>query len=377
MIAKIEWYREILQHDPGSRAFFPLAQMLAEIGQKDEAVSVLRNGLRQHPDFLEAKLELVSLLQDRQDEDPGIASECSNEVGKIVSLLKAHPSFWRLWAQLEENADAALAVRFLQRSLDAPTLTFHQILLQGLQQTGDRSSDSPPPASVPSSVPASPDISDTADEPAEHGASRSCDPQEGDDDGGVPQNTPTPDTARTITAIAPLVAAAAPVADRMEPETMSENTGEDEEEPVTLRTRSMADVLAEQGDLAGALEIYQELAAAASTPEEAALLRERVAELASQVDSAMGTELTEAAGTTEPTDGTGEESLPAVMAENLPETESASDLPPSDALVPDDTPSPDAASSPSPNKVIHILENLADRLDARAHSPSGEHSRPE
>ena len=35
---------------------------------------------------------------------------------------------------------------------------------------------------------------------------------------------------------------------------------ENPEEP-TLRTRSMADVLAEQGDIVGALEIYQELEA--------------------------------------------------------------------------------------------------------------------
>ena len=51
---------------------------------------------------------------------------------------------------------------------------------------------------------------------------------------------------------------------------------ENPEEP-TLRTRSMADVLAEQGDIVGALEIYQELEAAAPTPEEARELHDSVA----------------------------------------------------------------------------------------------------
>lgn len=55
---------------------------------------------------------------------------------------------------------------------------------------------------------------------------------------------------------------------------------ENPEEP-TLRTRSMADVLAEQGDIVGALEIYQELEAAAPTPEEARELHDSVAALVS------------------------------------------------------------------------------------------------
>ncbi len=375
MIAKIEWYREILQHDPGSRAFFPLAQMLAEIGQKDEAVSVLRNGLRQHPDFLEAKLELVTLLQDRQAEDPAIASECSNEVGKIVSLLKAHPSFWRIWAQLEENADTALAVCFLQRSLDVPTLTFSEILLHGLQQVENNRN---PSSSVSAST--SSDGSDAADEAAWHCTSMPCGQQDGCDDEALPQKMMTSDTTGTVAAVGSLVSVAVSITDRVEPEMEPENTVEGEEEPVTLRTRSMADVLAEQGELSGALEIYQELAAAAATPEEAALLRERVAELASQVDSTMEIEPAETVGMVEPADETDGGVVPSDMADmqHLSETEPLSDLlPPSNEDVAGDTPSPRVENSAPPHKMIHLLENLADRLDARAHSSSGEPSRLE
>lgn len=55
------------------------------------------------------------------------------------------------------------------------------------------------------------------------------------------------------------------------------------EETFTLRTRSMADVLAEQGDIQGALDIYNELAAAASSPAEANEISARITDLSSQI----------------------------------------------------------------------------------------------
>ncbi|MBQ7606943.1 MAG: hypothetical protein IJU76_03080, partial [Desulfovibrionaceae bacterium] len=48
---------------------------------------------------------------------------------------------------------------------------------------------------------------------------------------------------------------------------------------ISLRTRSMAEVLAEQGDIKGALDIYCELESSASSVEEAADLKQRVATL--------------------------------------------------------------------------------------------------
>ena len=48
MTEKIEWYKEVLELEPNSKVFFPLARMLAEEQRFDEAVAVLEHGLERH-----------------------------------------------------------------------------------------------------------------------------------------------------------------------------------------------------------------------------------------------------------------------------------------------------------------------------------------
>ena len=92
--------------------------------------------------------------------------------------------------------------------------------------------------------------------------------------------------------------------------------------PLSLRTRSMAEVLAEQGDLQGALDIYTELAAAAAGSSEQEVLQQRIAMLCTQLEGAAVED-----------------------------------------LVP---PSPDMAAGK--DKLISMLEALAERVEARAQS---------
>lgn len=66
--------------------------------------------------------------------------------------------------------------------------------------------------------------------------------------------------------------------------------GEESEGSFSLRTRSMAEVLAEQGDIKGALDIYHELAAAAVSPEESADLQQRIATLSAHLNCAQNVE---------------------------------------------------------------------------------------
>ena len=91
---------------------------------------------------------------------------------------------------------------------------------------------------------------------------------------------------------------------------------------LSLRTRSMADVLAEQGDLQGALDIYTELAAAAAGSSEQEVLQQRIDMLRTQLEGAA-----------------------------------ADDLAPS-------PPEPAAGK----DKLISMLEALAERVEARAQS---------
>ena len=60
MMDKIEWYREVLELEPSSKLFFPLARLLVEDGQPEAALETLRRGLERHPEFLEARLFISS-----------------------------------------------------------------------------------------------------------------------------------------------------------------------------------------------------------------------------------------------------------------------------------------------------------------------------
>ncbi|MEG1610363.1 MAG: hypothetical protein RR317_04195, partial [Bilophila sp.] len=126
-----------------------------------------------------------------------------------------------------------------------------------------------------------------------------------------------------------------------------------EQDEPTLRTRSMADVLAEQGDFAGALEIYQELEASAPSPDEAHILHEHVLALAERLSTACET---------------GD-----VVLEDMDDEETAAPLQaatPNTTDVPEKQPATTAGSdttdSPSQKKLMSLLESLADRLEARA-----------
>ena len=48
MTEKIQWYKEVLELEPNSKVFFPLARLLVEEGHLDEAVAVLEQGLARH-----------------------------------------------------------------------------------------------------------------------------------------------------------------------------------------------------------------------------------------------------------------------------------------------------------------------------------------
>ena len=62
---KAAWYREVLDLEPGSKVFLPYARLLLELDRADEAVSVLRDGLGRHPEFMEARLLLIDVLHKR------------------------------------------------------------------------------------------------------------------------------------------------------------------------------------------------------------------------------------------------------------------------------------------------------------------------
>ena len=129
MTSKIELYREILEEDPASRVFFPLAKILAQNGEKEEAAAVLTKALGVHPEHLEARFFLVELLTQLGRGEEGTAA-----FEALAPLFSKYPSVWSLWASKATglSRDAAVALRFVAQNLAGNKVSFFDLLEKGL-----------------------------------------------------------------------------------------------------------------------------------------------------------------------------------------------------------------------------------------------------
>ena len=302
MKQKIEWYREVLVLEPGSRVFFPLAKLLASDNQTQEAVSTLQQGLLRHPDHVEARLLLVELLYMHNDEQ-----SLQNEIENLGSIFSLYPGFWRAWSEKLANTpafhDAALAMLFFSAALQGKTVSWAGIIEQGLQamlREGEEAFVSPAFAPHIQSVQEAAAMQQSVPLPAPpHLPEQDVEPP---DDSVISEDSPPPPLAEVH-------------------QTLPDAEEEDSEEAFSLRTRSMAEVLAEQGDIAGALDIYQELMLNASDEEKTSL-------------SARAEELSVRMNVTSSSETKNEDKAPAPGGEST--------------------------------RLVSLLESLAQRLEARA-----------
>lgn len=260
MKQKIEWYREVLEIEPNSKIFFPLSRMLAKDGRPEEAIAILRQGVGRHPDHIEARLFLVELLYGANK-----PVELQQEVAVLSDMFKNYPGFWRAWGgrlfDETESRDAGLAAIFLAAFLQNMPVSWAGVIEHGLKSLVSQEA---PRASV--TVAEAHPLAPMTQAPAQEYR-------------------------------APVMATAAAAAALEEPSFAAPDDGADEDESeefITLRTRSMADVLAEQGDIPGALDIYNELLVAAASEEEKKALQQRI-------DVLSGSATTESKGALEAT----------------------------------------------------------------------------
>lgn len=297
MMDKIEWYREVLELEPSSKLFFPLARLLVEDGQPEAALETLRRGLERHPEFLEARLFYIEQLYHH-----GQPEACVAEVTELGQLFASYPGFWQAWAASMLGSgcgDVATALRFLAASFASRPLNLNEVFERGLRSFMQeaQSSDLPRGKALADLAVMGPEAADAR----EHAAMAVPDMPSGA--GMMAEEEHVPFVAAQGRREHPLPQ---PAPDR----------------PLSLRTRSMAEVLAEQGDLQGALDIYTELAAAAAGSPEQEVLQQRITMLRTQLEGAAAED-----------------------------------------LVP---PSPDMAAGK--DKLISMLEALAERVEARAQS---------
>lgn len=137
-LAKLEWYREVLALEPNSKLFLPLARLLAKLGSEEnnaeymnEAFNVLRRGLDIHPDFMEARLFLIELLNMC-----GCKAQCGAEVARLASLFLSYPDFWDAWREYavteNESSDFTVALGFMSAIMRNKSLSIVHVLEAGL-----------------------------------------------------------------------------------------------------------------------------------------------------------------------------------------------------------------------------------------------------
>ena len=352
MSEKIEWYKEVLALEPNSKIFFPLARMLADEARYDEALDVLGNGLERHGEFLEARLFFIELLYKA-----GRQADCAAQIERLQSMFSGYAGFWQAWAAClatssDAHSDTASVLRLLAAYFLHGPISLHKVLDDGLDRLlGDTplpSRDGAGNAALAANGEEGEPLSaatDDADEMDGAGETLTTDtaleasleePDALPEESEVSSEEPhavlkesdedfNPDAAMSDEA-------ALPESPHISLGEMVEASGSEEpanieneenEEQFTLRTRSMAEVLAEQGDIKGALDIYQELAAVAVSPEESADLKLRMNTLRSRLDNVHEPEMDQAA-------------------------------------------SQEDVGSDGKNRLISMLEALAERVEARA-----------
>ena len=350
MTEKIEWYKEVLELEPNSKVFFPLARMLANEGAVEEAIGIIEKGLVRHPEFLEARLYCIELLHKC-----GRIEDSKAHVELLSKMFSAYGEFWRAWASciatMRESGseDTASALRFLAANFLHGPVSLNKVIEEGLavilEENRQKASTAQEPLSTspenigePSAPLLSEDVAAEAipdvpaptavEEPTEEPAQKAA-PLE-DDFAGMAETMPAAsdlpvveepveEPVQETASIEDEEHAFAPSADTADendalfagmevdegaaadldlvlakelsaeelpdasdtplmhdmtdlstpegdaaPKMREAFPAEDaHQETFSIRTRSMAEVLAEQGDIQGALEIYQELEQAA------------------------------------------------------------------------------------------------------------------
>ena len=324
MIAKIEWYEEVLALDPGSKLFVPFARCLVEQGMRDRAIEVLRAGLAVHPEYMEARVLLIHLL----DESGDVEASCA-ESRRVADVLMGYPGFWKALGDAvsqTRGSDVALCLRFVAVALRNPSVTLAGMVARGLGLVGEDGGTSEAEGVMISEQVSGQTVLDGSQTSAEELR------QETDD------NLKGQTVERSEFEAQPPVPPAEPSVSHDEEPTHCVSERIETEEPVSLRTRSMAQILAEQGDLDGALIIYEELAV---QDPDSAELRRRISELRRQK--------------TDGSDRSRYGSLDAAVVTMASET------------TPKESVTSDAGGAKQVSKdIVALLEGLADRLDARA-----------
>ncbi len=367
MKEKIDWYQEVLDLEPGSKVFFPLAKLLVQNNELSRALDVLQHGLDRHPEYIEARIYLIDLLHQNNHIDTN--AKINQHLSILVPLFESYAGFWQAWSNTK-TGDSKLAISFLAALFHNNSLTLGEIFTKGLQVIGSQTaksggsfdggseqSDKDPAIGNLTNQNAKDITEDGEDDVAliadENFTSENniSDTSFLAEDNLAAQETTNEENisdevnlvGNNTLSVSGEVASSLKVEEKLliqkqkKPKlTISINKPkanvdanteemleeEEEEERFSLRTRSMAEVLAEQGDYAGAVEIYQELISNAASSQEKEDLQYRMSTLSAYVGNTQEKPVVEE----------------------------------------------DVAKSPGKDRILSVLETLAVRLESRVQS---------
>jgi tetratricopeptide (TPR) repeat protein len=146
---KIEIYRRILERQPSSRVFVSLAEEYRLLQMYEEAIVVLEEGLRRHPNYWSARVALARAYQES-----GAALKAQSELERVVEVAPENLLANRVLAELYERA--GLIVQALERYRRVVVLAPEDVVarehLSRLERSRPQPSVSPlapPPLSEP------------------------------------------------------------------------------------------------------------------------------------------------------------------------------------------------------------------------------------
>lgn len=240
MRRKIEWYQEVLALEPGSRIFFPLAKLFVEFGQLEDAERTLRQGLDRHPDAMEARLLLIQVLTRLEKLD-----QAQEQLSAVIKPLERYPAFWSLWAHqtADKDRDFAVFLMLVASHFTGQPVKWTDVVIEGLSSLTDRLIGPLKASARKAREQAQQRVATVAAQ----SPAPACEP------GEAPYAGPAPEAG-------------------------------------SFRTRTMAELLASQGDFGGALGIYRELWGKALDEREKADLGSRIKTLEANLAAAPAVE---------------------------------------------------------------------------------------
>ncbi|RQD64532.1 MAG: hypothetical protein D5R98_05010, partial [Desulfonatronovibrio sp. MSAO_Bac4] len=128
---KLKFYEEVLELEPGSKLFFPLAKLYFLNKDTELAINTLTKGLEKYPEHLEAKLLLASIHKQAGNTQQSRAIHQD-----IFALFSSNQEFWdSIATDLAENGqnDLALAASFFSMSARQKDATWSDIMWSGLK----------------------------------------------------------------------------------------------------------------------------------------------------------------------------------------------------------------------------------------------------